>query len=343
MPNEDETFMQLALDEGARGLGLTSPNPAVGAVVVQDGEVIGRGWHREAGGAHAEVEAIRDAVKNGHSTDKATIYVTLEPCSTEGKTPPCVRAILDAGISRVVVGATDPNPAHAGAGFDELRNAGVEVATGVLEEEAMHLLRFFAKRITTGLPYLIAKTAATLDGRTTLGPGQSQWISSPQSREDVQLWRQQCDAILVGGETFRVDNPFLTLRGEFDDGRPQPLRVVFTSDDDLPKGHNLFTDEHAERTRIHCNISLSESLKQIAEEGANSVLLESGGRLLAHAIEEDLVDELILYLAPRIGGSTTRLLPVDGLLSEIIDMQVDQIGPDLRIIGKPKRPASSQS
>ncbi|MDC0263383.1 bifunctional diaminohydroxyphosphoribosylaminopyrimidine deaminase/5-amino-6-(5-phosphoribosylamino)uracil reductase RibD [bacterium] len=160
MPNEDETFMQLALDEGARGLGLTSPNPAVGAVVVQDGEVIGRGWHREAGGAHAEVEAIRDAVENGHSTDKATIYVTLEPCSTEGKTPPCVRVILDAGISRVVVGATDPNPAHAGAGFDELRNAGVEVATGVLEEEAMHPLRFFAKRITTGLPYLIAKNCS---------------------------------------------------------------------------------------------------------------------------------------------------------------------------------------
>ena len=343
MPNEDETFMQLALDEGARGLGLTSPNPAVGAVVVRDGEIIGRGWHQKSGGPHAEVEAIRDAVVNGHSTDNATIYVTLEPCSTEGKTPPCVRAILEAGISRVVVGATDPNPAHAGAGFDELRNAGVEVATGVLGEEAAHLLRFFAKRITTGLPYVIAKTAATLDGRTTLGPGQSQWISSPESRKDVQRLRQQCDAILVGGETFRVDNPSLTLRGEFDDGRIQPLRVVFTSDDDLPAGHKLFTDEHADRTRIHRNIPLRDSLKQIAEEGANAVLLESGGRLLAHALEEGLVDELILYLAPRIGGGATRLLPMDGFLSEISDMRVDRIGPDLRIIGKPTRPASSQS
>ncbi|MCG8601362.1 MAG: bifunctional diaminohydroxyphosphoribosylaminopyrimidine deaminase/5-amino-6-(5-phosphoribosylamino)uracil reductase RibD [Verrucomicrobiales bacterium] len=341
MPTTDETFMQLALDEGAQGLGLTSPNPAVGAVIVRDGEVIGSGWHRKAGGPHAEVAAIRDAGENGHSTDKATIYVTLEPCSTTGKTPPCVEAIINAGITRVVVGATDPNPAHAGGGFDYLRNAGVEVVTGVLEEKANHLLRFFAKRITTGLPYIIAKTAATLDGRTTLGPGQSQWISSPESREDVQRWRQQCEAILVGGETFRVDDPSLTLRGKFADGRPQPLRVVFTSDQNLPSDHKLFTDEHADRTRIHRGISLRDSLLQLAEENVSAVLLESGGRLLAHALQENLVDEIILYLAPRIGGGSTRLLPVDGFLSELSEINIERIGPDIRIIGKPEPHASS--
>lgn len=341
MPTTDETFMQLALDEGAQGLGLTSPNPAVGAVIVRDGEVIGRGWHRKAGSPHAEVAAIRDTGENGHSTDKATIYVTLEPCSTTGKTPPCVEAIINAGITRVVVGATDPNPSHAGGGFDYLRNAGVEVVTGVLEEKANHLLRFFAKRITTGLPYVIAKTAATLDGRTTLGPGQSQWISSPESREDVQRWRQQCEAILVGGETFRVDDPSLTLRGEFADGRPQPLRVVFTSDQNLPSDHKLFTDEHADRTRIHRSISLRDSLLQLAEEEVSAVLLESGGRLLAHALQENLVDEIILYLAPRIGGGSTRLLPVDGFLSELSEINIERIGPDIRIIGKPGPHASS--
>lgn len=341
MPSTDETFMQLALDEGERGLGLTSPNPAVGAILVRDGKIIGRGWHRKAGGPHAEVAAIRDATESGASTRNATIYITLEPCSTTGKTPPCVQAILNAGITRVVVGATDPNPAHAGAGFEKLRNAGVEVVTGVMEKEAKHLLRFFAKRITTGLPFVIAKTAATLDGRTTLGPGESQWISSSESREDVQRWRQQCDAVLIGGETFRVDNPSLTLRGKFDDGRDQPLRVIFTSDENLPKTHKLFTDEHAEQTRVHQNIPLRNSLTQLADEGSNAVLLESGGRLLAHALQENLVDELILYLAPKVGGGATRLLPVDGFLSELSDLQVDRIGPDIRIIGKPKHRASS--
>jgi len=327
--------MREALSEAAQGLGLTSPNPPVGAVIVRDGAELGRGWHQCAGEAHAEVNAIADA-RTRHGADAchgATIYVTLEPCSTHGRTPPCVAAILNAGFSRVVIASTDPNPDHVGAGFETLRNAGIEVATGILENEGDELIRFFAKRITTGLPWVIAKTAATLDGRTTPGPGESQWISSDASRDDVQKWRRRCDAIMIGGETFRIDNPSLTLRGAYAEGRTQPLRVIFTSDDLLPKTHHLFTDEHKDRTRVHWSQSLEESLRSLADEGVSGVMLESGGRLLAHAIKLGLVDELILYLAPRLGGGKTRLLPIDGITAELSDIEVAKIGPDIRLRG----------
>ena len=335
---DDEFFMAEAIREGAKGLGLTSPNPAVGAVISRDGEIIGRGWHARAGGPHAEVEAIRDAEKSQGEASLAgsTIYVTLEPCSTTGRTPPCVEAIQKAGITRVVVGSTDPNPDHAGAGFALLQESGIEVATGVLETEADHLLRYFRSRVERGRPWVIAKSAITLDGRTTLEPGEGQWISSPESREDVQRWRRQCDAILVGGNTFRADNPKLTLRGEYAEGREQPLRVVFTSDETLPSDFHLFTDEFRDRTRIHRGISLEESLQSLAEEGANAVLLESGGRLLEHALSEGLVDEVILYLAPRLGGGNSRLLPTDSVIAQLDSIESTSIGPDIRIMGTVK-------
>ncbi|MEM1441449.1 MAG: bifunctional diaminohydroxyphosphoribosylaminopyrimidine deaminase/5-amino-6-(5-phosphoribosylamino)uracil reductase RibD [Verrucomicrobiota bacterium] len=338
---EDETWMREALAEASRGVGLTSPNPPVGAIIVKSGFELGRGWHQKAGEGHAEVNAISDAHER-HGSDAcegATIYVTLEPCSTHGKTPPCVEAILKAGCSRVVVASTDPNPDHAGKGFDLLRDAGLELTSGVLSKEGDDLIRFFAKRITTGLPWVIAKTAATLDGRTTLEPGEGQWISSEASREDVQKWRRQCDAILIGGETFRVDNPSLTLRGPHAEGRSQPLRVIFTSDELLPQTHHLFTDEHKDRTRVHWNQSLEESLRSLVAEGANAVLLESGGRLLAHALSRNLIDEVILYLAPRLGGGSTRLLPIDGITAELSNLEVTKIGPDLRLRGTIPREA----
>lgn len=330
--SEDERFMQEALEEGSKGLGLTSPNPPVGSVIVKDGKIVGRGYHKQDGGPHAEVNAIADAA----TTEGATIYVTLEPCSTHGRTPPCVEAIKNAGISRVVVGATDPNPDHVGAGFRHLRDAGIEVTSGVLERECDHLIRFFTKRITTGLPWVIAKTAATLDGRTTLKPGDGQWISSEASREDVQKWRQQCDAILVGGETFRRDNPSLTLRGKYAEGRPQPLRAVLTSDENLPSGHHLFTDEHATRTRILQGSTFRESLEKLASEGVSAVMLESGGRLLAHALDLSFVDEIVLYLAPRLGGGETSLIPTPNLVAHLKDIQVDLIGSDIRVVGRVK-------
>lgn len=331
----DEDFLREALSLAECGLGLTSPNPAVGAIVVRDGEIIGRGWHRRAGGPHAEVEAIQDAsTRAGISRLRgSTIYVTLEPCSTHGKTPPCVEAILHAGITTVVVGATDPNPDHVGRGLELLQEAGCEVRTGVLEDEANALIRFFARRITTGLPWVIAKTAATLDGRTTLCPGEGQWVSSEESREDVQRWRRQCDAILVGGETFRTDNPSLTLRGQYAEDRDQPLRVVFTSDPKLPSEHKLFTDEYSDRTRIHQGVTLEQSLRQLASEGVNAVLLESGGRLLSHALDQQLVNEALLYFAPRLGGGSTRLLPLDGVTAHLEQVEVVPIGPDIRVRG----------
>ncbi len=333
--SDDLNFMQEALLEGEKGLGRTSPNPAVGAVIVREGAIIGRGWHQIAGGPHAEVNAIADAQSNAgaESTRGATIYVTLEPCSTQGKTPPCVEAIKAAGLRRVVVGATDPNPSHSGAAFEILRQSGIEVTSGVMEEEANHLIRFFAKRITTGLPWLIAKTAATLDGRTTLKPGEGQWISSEASRNDVQRLRQLCDAVLVGGETFRRDNPSLTLRGDYAKNRTQPLRVVLTSDPELPLGHHLFTDKHAGRTRIQHGFTFRQSLEELASEGVNAVLLESGGRLLSHALDLGFVDELVLYLAPRLGGGETSLIPSPNLTARLENMKVDLIGSDIRIMG----------
>lgn len=334
---EDEEFIREALRLGERGLGTTSPNPAVGAVVVRDSEIVGRGWHAVAGGPHAEVAAIADARANQGEdvTRGATIYVTLEPCSTVGRTPACTDAILEAGFAKVVVGATDPNPNHEGAGYEILRAAGIEVVTGVAEEEAKSLLRFFSKHVTTGLPWVIAKTAITLDGRTTLPPELGQWISSEESRLDVQRWRRVCDAVLVGGETFRVDNPSLTLRGEFAEGREQPRRIVLTSDGALPRDHHLFTDKHKDRTTIHEGLSLRDSLQKLGDENVLSVLLESGGRLLAHALEEGLVDELVLYQAPMIGGGGKAVIPIGNYVTRLEAVEYKQIGPDLRIVGRP--------
>jgi len=332
----DETHMRAALAEGAQGLGLTSPNPPVGAIVVREGEIVGRGWHRKAGQPHAEPEAIT-AARADHGpdvTEGATLYVTLEPCSTHGRTPPCTRAIIDAKFARVVVGTTDPNPAHAGAGLEILRAAGIEVVAEVCEKEAADLIRFFAKLITTGTPWVIAKSATTLDGKTTLPVGEGQWISSLESREDVQRWRRQCDAILVGGETFRIDNPSLTLRGEYAKDRPQPLRVVLTSDASLPRGHKLYTDEHSDRTRTHRGMTLQESLNSLGEEGVASVMLESGGRLLSHALAEGLVDEVILYLAPILGGGSSRLIHDESIVAQLSDVEVERIGPDIRVRGR---------
>lgn len=334
--SEDERFMHEALAEGPKGLGTTSPNPPVGAVVVRDGEVIGRGWHERAGEAHAERRAFADAIKH-HGVGAArgaTLYVTLEPCSTHGRTPPCTDAILEAGIARVVVSATDPNPAHAGAGLDLLRAAGVEVTTGVLEKEGRDLIRFFACHITTGRPWVIAKTAATLDGRTTLPEGMGQWISNEAAREDVQSWRRQCDAILVGGETFRRDNPALTLRGKWGEGRPQPWRVVLSASGDLPRTHRLFTDENRDRTLVHTGLTFAQSLDRLGELGVCAVMLESGGRLLARALEEGLVDEAILYFAPLLGGGKSRLFPLDGLVARIEDPEYLAIGDNLRVRGR---------
>jgi diaminohydroxyphosphoribosylaminopyrimidine deaminase/5-amino-6-(5-phosphoribosylamino)uracil reductase len=350
--------MKKVLTEAAKGLGLTSPNPPVGAILVRDGEVIGVGYHHKAGEPHAEIEALLDAMKRrgpkaksakkkaaGHSlensvshsdlTKGATLYVTLEPCSTAGKTGACTDAILKAGISRVVVGCEDPNPAHAGQGLTILRKAGIEVRCGVMRNECADLIRFFAKHITTAKPWVIAKTAITLDGHTTLPKERGQWISSEKSLEDVQRIRAVCDAILIGGETLRRDNPQLTLRGKFAErDRPQPWRVVLSAEPELPKDSLVFTDDHKDRTIVYQGKTLGQALDDLGKRGIQSVMLESGGRLFAYGIAKGLIDELVLYVAPIIGGGSNRLLPVDGIVADLKDMRSKRIGPDIKITGR---------
>ena len=312
---EDEKWMRLALAEARHGIGLTSPNPAVGAVLVKEGRLIGQGWHHRVGLPHAEVEALRNAEANGHGAEirGATAYVTLEPCSTHGRTGACTVALAKAGVSRVVYGATDPNPGHAGAADRLLQEAGIAVLSGVLREECEEVLRPFAKWITTGLPYVVAKAGQSLDGRLTRPPGESQWITSEVSRAHAMQLRVQSDAILIGAETLRRDNPRLTLRGDaVPEGKIQPWRVVVTRGGDLPKGANLFNDEFKERTLVlEGERCFPEILQELAARGITSVLLECGGNLLGQAFAAGAVDEVCWYIAPRICGGGT--MAVGGL------------------------------
>ena len=298
---DDEKFMRLALREAARGVGRTSPNPAVGAVIVRGGRVLGKGWHRCAGGPHAEIEALR-ALKNLGLARGATLYVTLEPCCTHGRPPPCTDAILQAGFSRVVAGATDPNPRHAARGFAILKRAGVAVSTGVLAEQCAALNAAFNKWITTGLPFVIAKAGLSLDGRLTRPSGEGAWLTSVKSRADAMRLRAQVDAILVGAGTVRADNPRLTIRGLRGPAARQPWRVVLTRRGRLPEDAHLFTDEHRERTLVIRGTSLRAVLRDLAKRGCTSVMIEGGGALLGSAFDARLVDRVHLYLAPLLCG-----------------------------------------
>ena len=301
----DEDFMRLALAQAELGLGLTSPNPAVGAVFVREGGVIASGHHRKAGGPHAEVAALRVATAAGTDVHGATAYVTLEPCSTHGRTGACTSALISAGITRVVYGAVDPNPAHAGAADAVLAKAGISVTGGVLQRECEDLLRPFTKWISRGLPYVIAKAGQSLDGRLTRPPGEPQWITSEASRAHAMRLRVRCDAIMIGAETLRKDNPQLTLRG---DGVPadkvQPWRVILSRSGDVPQGAHVFSDAWKDRTLLLSGErSFAEILAELAARGITSVLLEGGGNLMAQAFAARAVDEVCWYVAPLISGS----------------------------------------
>lgn len=296
---DDVKFMRAALREARRGAGLTSPNPAVGAVIVRGGRIVARGFHRCAGMPHAEIEAIA-ALKNPRLASGAILYVTLEPCSTLGRTPPCVAAILRNGFARVVVGAIDPNPAHAGRGVEMLRAAGVEVVTGVLESECRDLNFAFNKWIVTGMPFVIAKAALSLDGRLTRPPREGQWLSNAASRADAQRLRASVDAILVGAGTVRADNPRLTVRGI--PGFRQPWRVIVARRGPLPKDAHVFTDKHRERTLVFRDRTLRAVLRELGRREISSVLIEGGGAVLGDAIDRRLVDRVQLYLAPFLCG-----------------------------------------
>ena len=325
--------MRLALREAARGVGCTSPNPAVGAVIVKGGRVIAKGWHRCAGGAHAEIEALR-ALKKPDLARGATIFVTLEPCCTHGRTPPCTDAIIGAGIARVVTGATDPNPRHAGRGFAVLKKAGVTVTEGILAEKCAALNAGFNKWITTGMPLVIAKAGFSLDGRLTRPPGEGAWLTSEQSRADAMRLRATVDAILVGAGTVRADNPHLTIRGMSGERR-QPWRAVLTRSGHLPQDAHLFSDAHRGRTLVFRGKSLRAVLRDLGKRGCTTVMIEGGGKILGAAFDAGLVDRVQFYLAPLlcggpdvIGGSgagSTRESP------GLENVSFRKIGPDIRI------------
>lgn len=299
---DDRAFMALALREARKGVGLTSPNPPVGAVVVSPaGTVLGTGWHHRAGTAHAERNALA-AAGGPAGCRNATVYITLEPCSTHGRTPPCTDALIEAGVARVVWAVDDPNPAHAGRARTALATAGIRVDHGVLAEPAAALIAPWRRFITTGRPWVIAKAGLSLDGKLTRPPGESRWITNELARRDAQRLRRRVDAILIGAETLRKDNPALTLRPPRP-GKPQPWRVVLTRSGRLPAHVQLFTDAHRDRTLVMQGEPLPDVLRNLAARGVVTVLIEGGGSVLAQAFTCQLVDEAVFYLAPLLCGT----------------------------------------
>lgn len=335
MINDDIEWMALALQEARRGIGLTSPNPPVGAIITRDGQEIARGWHHKAGTDHAERDAL-SKLSSGEAKG-TTIYITLEPCSSQGLTGACTDALIEAGVSRVVYAISDPNPDHAGRADPLLQEAGIEVTSGLLEEECHHLIRGFTKVQTEGLPWVIAKTAMSLDGRITRAPGEGQWLTSSESREDVQLLRAECDAIITSGTTVRKDDPLLNIRSPQVSGiKEQPLRVVVTRKVLDQSKYQIFKDGYP--TRIFQNVPLYDILRTLANEGKQTILLESGGDLMGAFLDEGLIDEFVIYYAPLLtGGPTPAIAGMGaGSLEERYPLRkttLEKVGLDLRLRG----------
>ncbi|HMZ83197.1 MAG TPA: bifunctional diaminohydroxyphosphoribosylaminopyrimidine deaminase/5-amino-6-(5-phosphoribosylamino)uracil reductase RibD [Rhodocyclaceae bacterium] len=355
----DHAFMARALQLAQRGLYTTTPNPRVGCLIVRDGEVVGEGWHARAGEAHAEVLALHAA---GARARGATAYVTLEPCAHHGRTPPCAEAVIAAGIARVVAAMRDPNPLVAGRGLDMLRGVGIETACGVLEHEARELNIGFVSRMTRGRPWLRLKAAASLDGKTALDNGTSQWITGPDARRDGHAWRARACAILTGIGTVRDDDPQLTVR-DVDTPR-QPLRVVVDSRLETPPSARILdgarngapvliacaSEDAARAAALRARgaellvlpnaagkVELPALFGELARRGINEVHAEAGLKLNGSLLREDCVDELLLYLAPcLIGDAAQGLFNLPALESldqrrrlDILDLR--RIGDDIRI------------
>jgi diaminohydroxyphosphoribosylaminopyrimidine deaminase/5-amino-6-(5-phosphoribosylamino)uracil reductase len=332
----DQQHMRKALRLARKVTGATSPNPLVGAVLVKDGKVIGRGYHHRAGQPHAEIEALRDAQKRGANTYGATIYVTLEPCCTHGRTPPCSDAIIKAGIKRVVVAATDPNPAHAGRAFKLLRAAGIEVTEGILAAEATELNRVFNHWIIHRTPLITLKAAMTLDGKTATANGESKWITSEAARQFAMKLRAEHDAILVGVNTIIADDPSLTIRfakGQAPDKLHGFRRIILDPQAHTPLTAKVITDDQKHLTTIvvsktapakrvaalakHVRVltapvtasglNLRWLLKKLGQEEVTSLLVEGGGETVARFVEKRLAHRIAFFYAPKVlGGRTAR-------------------------------------
>lgn len=333
--------MRAALREARKGVGRTSPNPAVGTVLVIDGKIVAKGHHRRAGLPHAEIECLSAYKKR--IPKRAVLYVTLEPCSTVGRTGACTEAILKAGVRRLVIGAIDPNPRHSGAGIQLLKEAGLEVRTGVLAEDCARLNESFNKWIATRRPFVVAKCGMSLDGRLSPPPGESRWITSAASRRDAHQLRAQVDAILIGAETLRADDPRLTARGI--PGSKQPWRVVLSRSGTLPRQARLFTDRFAARTIVYGEKKLGAILRELGEKEITSVLIEGGGDILGQALDQRLVDKVQLYFGPVFTGGPVIAFPGKGAAStqeapRLERVQYERIGHDLRVTGYPGYPTS---
>jgi diaminohydroxyphosphoribosylaminopyrimidine deaminase/5-amino-6-(5-phosphoribosylamino)uracil reductase len=329
----DLKFMRRALQLAKRGYGRVSPNPMVGAVLTRRDSIIGEGWHKKAGEAHAEVAALNDAKQRKNRVNDATLYVTLEPCSTTGRTPPCTRAILDAGIKRVVVACLDPNPKHAGRGIALLESAGLKVTRGVLEDKAMTLNHSFFHWIQHHRPWVTIKAAMTLDGKIATASGESKWITGTEARRHAMKLRFGMDAMLVGIETVLMDDPSLTVRLGTSTQPSKPLlRLVLDSKARIPLDSKLVTDPWNQWTRVVISQSaprkrvklLQEKVKvwespnsghidldwlllQLGAENVTSLLVEGGGKVNAGFFEQQLVHAVAFYYAPKVlGGEHSR-------------------------------------
>ena len=361
----DHQFMGEALAEAQKALYLSNPNPRVGCVIVKDGEMIGRGFTQKVGEAHAEVQALADAKSKGNNPAGSTIYVTLEPCNHIGKTPPCVNALITAKPAKVIVAMTDPNPLVAGKGLERLKAAGIEVHCGLLEAQAQELNRGFISRMTRDLPWVRLKIAASLDGKTALPDGKSQWITGPLARADGHHWRAQACAMITGVGTVKEDDPSLNVRDVVT--QRQPMRIIVDSKLETPPNSKILNHLDQSGILIVCaeleSLGNREKAKAFTERGIeviamanafgkvdlpklfsylaqerqmNEIHIEAGFKLNGSMLREDCVDELLLYYAPFFMGEGVGMANVSALSSldtpkdwKVIDQRL--FGPDLRL------------
>ena len=360
----DEHYMKLALEEAQKGVGRTSPNPAVGALIVKNGVVVGKGYHKKAGTPHAEIHAMNDS---SCSLQGATIYVTLEPCSHTGRTPPCCEAVARAGISRVVIGMMDPNPLVNGRGVSYLQNHGIEVATGVLQNECENINLPFLKHIQTSLPYMVMKAGVSLDGRLNYQSGVSGWITGEKSGTKVHQLRDRFDAIMVGSGTIIADNPSLTTRLKDIKNSRDPVRIILDSFLSSKLSAKIYNQESNASTIIFCSknaeenkkrsfenkgikvftvdsgskgLDLKQVLSKIGEEGICSVLVEGGASLHGSLLREELYDYAYLFYGTVFAGDSGQSLAqgVDvqsnKVAPRVLDPKFQQLGDDMLVCGK---------
>ena len=357
---DDNEGMALALAWAAKGIYITAPNPRVGCVIVRDGAVIGAGHTQPAGQAHAEIQALRDAAARGNDVRGATAYVTLEPCSHYGRTPPCSNALVQAGLGRVVAAMLDPNPLVAGRGLAQLEAAGIAVTSGVLAEQAHELNIGFFSRMRRGLPWVRLKVAASLDGATALASGESQWITGPEARADGHAWRARAQAILTGIGTVKADDPQLTVRG-IDTPLP-PRRVIVDSRLEIDPAARILqgepcwivaaVEDPAKMAALRAaghevillpnargKVDLPALVRELGRREINEVHVEAGSKLNASMVREGCVDELLVYLAPSLIGPGQGMFDLPPL-AQLADKRrlrfhdLARVGDDIRILAR---------